>query len=245
MLPGVASMSKPRRAVVVLLLAACAGWETSTPSYSQPPFEEPTPSHHSPPRSVMVEPGDPSPTPEPPPAALPGDRIAIASVQLLNDCPDPEPELVQTSRDSVLEVQVTDEAGKPTEVYRRRCAQSMMQMAVRSDHPGQLRVEAVRLLEPTSKRVVGRSTLRHPTTWDRADGTYAAWDEHVMAATDYQTSYKLGRLDFSAHAAADDPDFHTYYGPFILELDVSIDGRRQTVRSPEFQRDRDIERVVT
>ena len=33
------------------------------------------------------------------------------------------------------------------------------------------------------------------------------------------------------------PDFNTYGGPFVLELDVSIDGHRQTIRSPEFTRE--------
>ena len=52
-----------------------------------------------------------------------------------------------------------------------------------------------------------------------------------------QIAYKLGDLDLSRAAQLAGPDFDPYFGPFILELDVSIDGRRQTIRSPEFRRE--------
>ena len=136
-------MSTPRLGpVILLLLSACAGWDSSTPSYSQPPVEEPVPSHYAPPPPDVPEP------PEPPaPPAAPGDHVAIASVQLLGDCPDPTP----------------------------------------------------------------------------ASGS--AGQSGKASASDQRAASKLVG-----------PEFNANFGPFILEVDVSIDGRRQTVRSPEFGR---------
>ena len=66
----------------------------------------------------------------------------------------------------------------------------------------------------------------------------------MLAGTDHRASYKLGALDLSQANQPGLPFINVFYGPFILEVDVSIDGRRQTVRSPEFGRD-EPDRVVT
>ncbi len=217
-------------AVVFLLLTACTGWDSSTPSYTQPPVEDPVPSHYAPPPPEAIEPptaDDPRPTP-------PGDRVAIASVMLFDDCPDP------AAPDGP-----SHESARPGEQnVRAACHPSMVQMAARSDRSGLLRIEAVRVLDPASKRVVGSSTLREPSHWRPTDQTYAPWDQRVTAGTDHRVSYKLGRLDFSQANQPGLPYINTYFGPFILEIDVTIDGRRQTIRSPEFGRDEPDE-VVT
>ena len=146
-------MSTPRLGpVILLLLSACAGWDSSTPSYSQPPVEEPVPSHYAPPPPDVPEPAEPAEPeppepPEPPASPAPGDHVAIASVQLLGDCPDPTP----------------------------------------------------------------------------ASGS--AGQSGKASASDQRAASKLVG-----------PEFNANFGPFILEVDVSIDGRRQTVRSPEFGR---------
>ena len=224
-------MSTPRLGpVLLLLLSACAGWDSSTPSYSQPPVEEPVPSHYAPSPPDVPEP------PEPPaPPAAPGDHVAIASVQLLGDCPDPTPAsgIAGPPGEGSAGARGGASAGKPTEGW---CSQSTAQLAVRSDRPGLLRIEAVRVLDAATRKVAGTSTLRQPTRWSADLGAYAPWDGRVLAGTELQTSYKLGVLDLSRSARLVGPDFDANFGPFILEVDVSIDRRRQTVRSPEFGR---------
>ncbi len=229
--------------VLAVLLSACAGWDSATPSYAQPPVQEPVPSHYAPPPPEVIEPAEPEP--EPPAAPATGDRVAIASVQLFDDCPEPAPTsgIAQESAPAA-ESRRAGPAGKPTEGRDLGCAQSMVQLAIQSDRPGLLRIEAVRVLDPATKKVAGSSTLRQPTRWSAELGAYAPWDARVPAATELQASYKLGVFDLSRSAERVGPEFNAFYGPFMLEVDVSIDGRRQTVRSPEFSRV-DIHMMVT
>ncbi|HEY0133315.1 MAG TPA: hypothetical protein VGB85_04525, partial [Nannocystis sp.] len=77
-----------------------------------------------------------------------------------------------------------------------------------------------------------------------ADGTYAPWDERVVPGPAVQTTYKLGQLDLSKANKRGGPKVDVFHGPFLLELDVSIDGRRHKVRSSEFRRE-DPHLVVT
>ena len=235
-------------AVVFLLLTACTGWDSSTPSHAQPPALGSVPSHHAPPAPDAVGPAADEPaTVEPeapqPPASPPGDRVAIASVMLLDDCPDRSPATDEPSRASAMPDAARRRA--PTsQPPRATCHQSTVQLAVHGDQPGQLRIVAVRVLDPASLRPVGSSTLRQPSHWQAADQNYAPWDERVLAGTEHRASYKLGALEFPQANPPGSLPINTYSGPFILEVDVAIDGRRQTVRSPQFSRD-EPDRVVT
>lgn len=235
-LRGLAPMSAPRLlSLAVLLVAACAAWETSSPSYTAPPVESPTPSHYAPP--PPVDPQAPSSQPEAPlPVAV---KVAIASVQLLEDCPDPAPTpAASASAEAPARMSQAKRApGAGDVAQRRRCSQSTVQLSVRSDAAGQLRIEGVRVLDANSKRIVGPAQLRGPTRWSEADGIYTPWDERTVAGTELRISYKLGDPDMSRAAELVGPEFNTYVGPFLLELDVSIDGHRQTIRSPEFTRE--------
>jgi hypothetical protein len=58
----------------------------------------------------------------------------------------------------------------------------------------------------------------------------------VAAGTDLQISDKLGDLHLSPAARSAGPAFDSDRGPFLLELDGSIDGRRRTIRSVAFSR---------
>ena len=124
------------------------------------------------------------------------------------------------------------------------CQQSTVQVSLRSDRTGSFRIHAVRVLDAASKRVAGTATLRQPSRWNEADGTYTAWDERVAPGPAVQTTYKLGALDLSRANKRGGPRLDVSRGPFLLELDVSIDGRRRTVRSSEFGRE-DPHMVVT
>lgn len=238
-------MSAPRLiSVAVLLLAACAGWESSTPSYTPPPAEGPTPSHYAPP-----PPGDPRepytpPAPEQPKAG--NVTVAIASVQLQEDCPDPAPAAAPAKPTDGAAIPVERSMQEPAPSSRMRgdtadgrawnpCSQSTVQLSVRADFAGQVKIEAVRVLDASSKKVAGPTTLRGPTLWN--EGVYGPWDGRTLAGKDLSVSYKMGEPDFSRAAELVGPSFNTFGGPFILEIEVSIDGRRQTIRSGEFTRE--------
>lgn len=215
-------MSSPRLApALALLLSACAGWETAPPAHTPPPpAESPVPSsRYAPP--PPVEPA------APPPAGRAADiRVAIASVQLLENCPDPAP--APAAGEMAQEKRSAD--------YVEQCAQSTVQLAVHSDRSGPLRIEAARVLDPATRKQAGSTTLRQPSQWS-ATGSYVPWDGRVTAGKDLQISFKLGDLDLSRASERVGPAFNSYMGPFILELEVSIDGVRQTIRSPEFGRE--------
>lgn len=224
-------MSSPRLAAfVVLLIAACAGWEAPPPNYVAPPVEAPVPSRYA-------QPPPPLDTPVPPPLDTPGAelRVAIASVQLFDDCPDPQ----EAEADADARMEGKREAQARSPGYGQPCTQSTVQLAVRSERSGRFRIEAVRVLDGARQRIAGSSTLRTPTRWRADSGAYIPWDERVPAATDLQIGYKLGALDLSRANKLVGPDFNTYAGPFMLELDVSIDGRHQTIRSTTFTRQMD------
>ncbi len=217
-------MSSPRLAgLIALLFAACAPWESTSPTYVAPPARDPTPSPYAPP-----PPGDPYPRPDAPADAS---RVAIAAVQLFSNCPDPPEVAAEEERAA------DQQSRKPG--YAPSCSQSTVQLALHSDRGGAFRVEAVRVLDAARQRVAGSSTLRKPTLWSAAASTYLRWDERIPAGTELQISYKLGELDLTAGQKLAGPDFDVYMGPFLLELDVSIDGQRRTIRSPAFARQRE------
>jgi hypothetical protein len=209
--------------VVVLLLAACAAWDTSSPNQGPPPADTPTPSsrYAPPPPARPGDPGDPEPE----------IRVAIASVQLLDDCPEPEAERAARADN--------DEEAKRSGDARSWCSQSTVQMALGSDRAGPFRIEAVRVLDGAKARVAGSSRLRAPTRWDPQNASYLPWDEQIAAGGDLKISYKLGLLDLSGAGPLVGSDFNVFSGPFVLELDVSVGGVRRTVRSPQFVRQND------
>lgn len=231
-------MSSPRLAsALALLLSACASWENSPSASAPPPAETPVPSsRYAPP--PPVEPGV-----TPPPGRAAEIHVAIASVQLLEDCPEPAaaPEPAASSRAPAGAASRQQE--KRSSDYVEQCTQSTVQLAVHSDRSGPFRIEAIRVLDPGTQRQAGTTTLRQPTRWS-ADGSYVPWNERVTAGQDLQISYKLGELDLSRASERVGPAFNTFAGPFVLELDVSLDGARQTIRSAEFGR-RPVEIMVT
>jgi len=155
--------------------------------------------------------------------------VVISSVQLIENCPDaPEAEAAADMDRSTTQEQQERKGAAA------RCEQSTVQLAVRSERAGQLRIEAVRVLDGARQRLAGSSTLRQPTQWSAAESRYLRWDERVVAGKDLQISYKLGNLDLARAEQLVGPGFNTQSGPFMLELEVSIDGRRQTVRSTAF-----------
>lgn len=185
----------------------------------------------------------PPPLPEPPSAEI---KVAVASVQLIEDCPELAPAAAASARKPVAASLPGPSVGGPAgrsqqqgdaidDRHYRHCTQSTVQLSVRSDVLGPFRIEAIRVLDPKSQRAAGAATLREPTRW--SDSMYSPWDGQVDVKTELKISYKLGALDLTRAAELVGPDFNTYMGPFVLELDVSVDGHRQTIRSAEFGRE--------
>lgn len=175
----------------------------------------------------------PAPLPEPPSAEI---KVAVASVQLIEDCPELAPAAAASARKPTASLPGPSAAGEAIDDrHDRHCTQSTVQLSVRSDVLGPFRIEAIRVLDPKSQRAAGSATLREPTRW--SDSMYSPWDGRVDVKTELKISYKLGALDLTRAAELVGPDFNTYMGPFVLELDVSVDGHRQTIRSAEFGRE--------
>jgi hypothetical protein len=167
------------------------------------------------------------------PASGAEDRVAISSVQLLENCPDaPAVAAEAQAKRNMAEQEMAEQSRQPGHVPR--CEQSTVQLAVRSTRAGRFKIEAVRVLDGARQRLAGSTTLRQPTHWNAADSSYRRWDERVVAGPELQISYKLGDLDLSRAEPLVGADFNTFSGPFMLELEVSIDDRRQTIRSAPF-----------
>ena len=199
-------------------------------------------------------------TPEPvKPKPVAAVTVAVASVQLIQDCPDPAAEARPAAADVPAAGAAADAAPAmpapgaaqakmgagasaarmaPGSNWKPPCTQSTMQLALRN--PGKqdatLRVEAVRLVDAGSKKVLGPVAVRKPSVWS-AEGTYRPWDEKVSVGVDLKIGYRLGEPDWAQVEKTLGSGVNTYAQPFVLEVDVSIDGTRQTVRSPEFVRE--------
>lgn len=220
--------------VVALLLTACAAWESSTPSYTPPPADGPVPSHYAPP-----PPGDPRATPPGEPTPQAGLEVAIASVQMQEDCPDPVAKMAAPAEPSQSRELAAGARARPSgdgQGWDMGCTQSMVQLSITSEVAGKFVVTGVRVIDPASNKVAGPAAVRGPTLWNESGG-YAAWDERTTPGRALKVSYKLGEPDFSRAAELVGPTFNTYMGPFVLEMDVVVDGVRRTVRSPVFSRE--------
>ena len=192
---------------------------------------------------------------------LPAVTVAVASVQLIQDCPDPaEPAPAvepAPAAERSLPAPVADvsakqgsmaapgPAGRMREMapgsgrgWKQPCTQSTLQLALQN--PGKvdatLRVEAVRLVDAASKKVLGPMAARKPSLWSDV-GSYQPWDERVTAGAQIKVGYRLAEPDWSQVTTTLGPTVNLYAQPFVLEVDVSIDGTRQTLRSPEFVRE--------
>lgn len=224
-----------------LVVVACASWEGPEPTPSPPPNGDGvSPSHYAPP-----PPGDPRATP---PTDTPASsvKVAIASVQLIEDCADPVAApaagaMAPSAARSMQKPTVSSQAGDsaiPGATWQQPCTQSMVQLAISGElrGPGVFKIEAVRVLDAASQKVAGPAKLRGPTEWTDGAG-YAPWDERVRTKTEQKVSYKLGNPDLSRASETVGPGFTAWAGPFVLELEVSIDGARQTIRSSEFSQE--------
>lgn len=199
-------------------------------------------------------------------------KIAIASVTLQQDCPDPpepfaaraapSPAALAPAADAVAPIihpvpgDVANESPAMGASLARRgpgsggpwqppCTQSTMQLSLSNtgDARGTLAIKAVRLLDAASKRPLGTLEARRPGLWSDPAG-YQKWDQSILPGATLKASYSLGEPSW--------PDVHIKLGaasnlyttPFLLEVDITVDGEVQTVRSPEFLR-QEVHMIVT
>jgi hypothetical protein len=118
------------------------------------------------------------------------------------------------------------------------CTQSTMQLSIANvgDREGKLRVENVRLFDARSNKELAKIQARKPGQWNPI-GTYQPWNEVIGAGATVKIGYRLGEPDWSAVHTILGTDTDPYTRPYVLEIDISVDGVRQTVRSPEFVRE--------
>ncbi len=171
-------------------------------------------------------------TPELPRADL---KVAVASVQLVQDCSDPpEAEAAAVEPAAPGEVERKASAG-----WVQPCTQSTMQLSLTNDGsiPGKLQIKTIRLLDAATRRELGTLVGRKPSVWSGTGGAYKPWNETVEnGGVALKVAYRLADPDWSQVQARLDPGTNLYGRPYMLELEVTVDGAAQTVRSPEFVR---------
>jgi hypothetical protein len=186
--------------------------------------------------------------------------VAVASVQLLEDCPDPpEPGAAEApAADQAPAAARSMPAPGPTQpgaaLMRKAgpgggsppCIQSTIQLSFNNTGaaPGKLQIMAVRLLDAADKRELGTLQSRKPQLWSD-DAGYKPWNETVDDGANIKAAYRLADPDWSQVQSKLPGGTILYTRPFILELDVTVDGVVQTVRSPEFVRQEGHNMIVT
>ncbi len=221
-------MKRRSLALALLLLAsACAASdESASKAPSQPPATPVTPA---------VTASDAAPV-----AAANTLVPSIASVHIVQDCPDPLPDPGAPAVNSTMDAKPKMEKAKRKQDSAfaaglvQPCTQSTLQLAIsgQASAPVKVRLSALRLLTADGK-MVGTLKARMPTIWN--DSGYVPWDEILPPNTEAKLSYKLSLPESGAGSSAlGSMSFGVMH---VLEVDVELDGKLTTVRSPQFERD--------
>lgn len=175
--------------------------------------------------------------PEPEPETV---TVAVASVQLQDDCPKPAADAEPSQPMGEGDVPAGDMPDSL--VDRPACVQSTVQLSIVSEDAKTLpfSVRAVRLRKATGGGSIETMQVRAPKIW--RDSGYSAWDEAVAPGSTLKVSYVLGAPDW---AAVEKVLEESSYGPlYVVELEVEVAGRLQTISSPLAPREA-IEEMVT
>ena len=237
-----------RLSVTLLLsLAACASHEGPTPNHNPTPEPEPRAEVQVAIASVQLAQDCPDPasdasaTPStagqayaPPPPAQPADA------DRLPPGPAARASASQRAPGPPMPGAALDSTG-----WSPPCVQSSMQLSLANTgaRSGKLEIRAVRLIDVETRRALGPIASRKPSEWN-AEGTYRPWSEQVAARTTAKVAYRLGEPDWGQAQQQLGATVHLHGRPFILEVEVAVDGRIQTLRSSEFMRE-EIHMVVT
>jgi len=204
---------------------------------------------------------EPDPVPPPKPEPKPKPKLAVvsvASVQIMQDCPDPVTAPPPAAKPAAAPTEVAGDmppaAPMPPRAgaaarrsthsgrsMRQPCTQSTMQLAFtgQGPAPATVRIKEIALFPAAGGAASGGElgTLRSRGPAAFVDGSYKPWDETLKPGGDLKASYKLSMPNWSEVESRNGSK--TSFGAmFVLEIDVEIDGVVQTVRSPEFTRER-------
>ncbi|HEY0134718.1 MAG TPA: hypothetical protein VGB85_11575 [Nannocystis sp.] len=230
---------------LLLSLAACASHEGPTPTPTPEP--EPRAEVQVAIASVQLAQDCPDPasdataTPStagqayaPPPPAMPADEPAAGYQS------QQEPAARATAKQRMAPGAAIGGTG-----WNPPCTQSTMQLSLANTggRSGKLEIKAVRLLDGETKRALGPIASRKPGEWN-AEGTYRPWNEQIAARSTTKIAYRLAEPDWGQVQQQLGATVNLYGRPFILEVEVAVDGRSQTIRSSEFMRE-EIHMVVT
>lgn len=197
------------------------------------------------PEVATAPPEEPQPPPPPESSKV---QVAVASVQLQDDCPSlnragsvpaaqaMEPAMQQ--EDAPGDVADEDAPSR----FAPSCIQSRVQFSLESESDEALSfaVKAVRLKRAEGKDSVGSMSTREPMVWDASK--YVPWDQSVAAGASLKVGYALGAPDWGKVEEALE---ESTWGPmYVLEFDVEVDGDVRTIVSPQIPRD-EPENIVT
>ncbi len=236
-------------ALALALTSACAAHEGAQPETDKMPRTEPD-----------APPVDPESEPEPEPEPEPSAKIAISSVTMVQDCGERRPAPSSAKKPSASVAPASEQelaadepmppapgaassAGAsarrvgPGGALRQPCTQSTMQVSITetAGTEGSVAIKQVRLIRPDTGAVLATIEAREPTAWTD-DGQYTPWDEALRAGAEVKASYKISVPDW---IEVDEVLGQSSMGHmFALDVDFETGGVTQTVRSPEFTRER-------
>jgi len=209
--------------------------------------------------SSSGEPAKAEPEPEPEPE-VETVIVAVASVQLQDDCPEPVAAAAPVAevraqgarsmprpglRDAEGNVAHGDRERGLGDRLAARCVQSEVQLSITSEDSKALpfSIRAVRLRKGDGAEVGGpieTMKARTPRIWKGS--TYSAWDESIAPGSTLNVRYALGAPDWTAVEKILDG---SSWGPlYVVEVEVEVAGRLQTVSSPLTPREA-VEEMVT
>lgn len=158
----------------------------------------------------------PIPLIQPQPCGAGHVEASLSSVTLANDCGGGAAE----AKDAAAPGACLAESPCPS-----LCRQSSMQLAFASSSLSDTNIEirAVRLIEPSTKKVLQTLSSRSPQQW--SGDAYIFWNEILPAGQGLKATYKLSAPSY--HWASD-----ARFGlqKFIVEVDVAIDGEVRTLQ---------------
>lgn len=190
--------------------------------------------------------------PEPPKASA-KIQVAVASVQLQDDCPSPEPMEQEAAKPTASRgapsrrERMGDEAEgdvAPDAVandWGPECVQSTVQISIESEAEEAVpfAIRTVRLKKADGGDVLSTMKPREPNVWKGSK--YEQWDESIAAGSSSKVVYSLGDPDW----AKVEKVVGSSWGPlYIVELEVEIGGEVRTIVSPKVPRD-EPEHIVT
>lgn len=205
---------------IALFLASCASGDDGKARETTPPT---TPTETRAPESDAT------------PAAPTLGNLAIASVQLAQNCPPfaAAPTAGATASSDEPMPSQSRSRRAPGNSFVAPCTQSSMQLAFSGPKTtdASFAIKGIRLIASEGTFLADLAS-RTPTIWQ--DGGYVPWDGKVTPATEHKASYKLSVPDW---AVVEKTLGKGSYGTmFKLEVDVEFAGKTTTLTSPTFER---------